>query len=93
MPSRSGQRNYRHTRHWRGPLRRTVLRRDGYRCVFCGAPGADAKGKGLTLAHYPHTHDELLAAGHDPNHPSRIVTACVRCHGHIDGGRSNGGRR
>jgi 5-methylcytosine-specific restriction endonuclease McrA len=93
MPSNPGQRTYRHTRAWRGSLRTTVLQRDGYRCVLCGHPGDGPKGKGLTLAHWPHTHDQLEAAGLNPNTPDHVITACRHCHGRLDGGRSNGGQR
>lgn len=93
MPSNRGQRSYRHTSTWRRTTRTTVLRRDGHRCRLCGHPGDDGKGKGLTLAHWPHSRAQLQHAGvTNPDAPEHIITACRRCHGHLDGGRSNGGR-
>lgn len=86
MPSAPGQRAYRHTYRWRHSLRATVLKRDGYRCVFCGDPGTDGKGKGLTLAHI---EDRVFTSS---DRPEDLVTACPSCHGRIDGHKSNGGR-
>lgn len=86
MPSSAGQRAYRHTYRWRHGLRQRVLKRDGYRCVFCGDPGTDGKGKGLTLAHI---EDHALGGA---DNEGNVVTACRPCHGRIDGPKSRGGQ-
>jgi len=64
---------------WRMFTRPTVLERDGYRCVLCGASAAEAR---LDVCHRVPTQG-LLIAGVDVFDPELCETRCARCHGQI----------
>ena len=52
--------------------RLAIYHRDGFACVYCGAPGEEI-GVGLTL-------DHLVACElGGTNLPANLVTACLRC--------------
>jgi hypothetical protein len=72
---------YADPRHKR--TRRTVLARDGYRCVDCGHH--DPSGATLVC---DHVHGVLAIP--DPFDPSACETRCLRCSGRKDGARSGG---
>ena len=75
------------SRRWKG-LRLVALRRDGFRCVRCGASGRlevdhiapvrDAPERAYDLANLQslctscHTRKTRLECGHDPIHPERL---------------------
>ncbi len=52
-----------------------ILKRDKYRCRYCGLDGANSFNNWLTL-----TQDHLLPIGHEKREdPEFIVTACSFC--------------
>lgn len=53
-------------------LRFEVLRRDGFRCRYCGRPGSES-GEGLTVDHV------IPRALGGTNDPSNLVAACQDC--------------
>jgi predicted restriction endonuclease len=71
---------YRKTRQW-AAQREKVLEAFGRRCYFCGHPGDDGNGRGLTQAHIV-AHRQ--GGGEDIGN---VVLACRRCHGRMDGSR------
>lgn len=56
-------------RHWR-KVRRNVLKRDGWRCVRCGAYGNEAD----------HIRPLRRFPDQDPYDPDGLQTLCRRCH-------------
>lgn len=76
-----------------GGLREQVLKRDGYQCIICGTTQeAHLKefGRSLTINHKNGLGRHALEGGVNPdNRLSNLETLCLRCHGHIDGLRSN----
>ena len=87
MADRPGRtRSYRFKAAWRGPVRARVLKRYGFRCVGCGDPGSDGKGKGLQLAHLV-DHD---AGGRDDE--TNVVPMCGRCHRGFDAAKQRARR-
>jgi len=52
-------------------IRRQVLRRDGHRCVGCGA---DLKAEGA------HVHHVLPRYAGGPDEPANLVSLCTMCH-------------
>jgi 5-methylcytosine-specific restriction endonuclease McrA len=72
---------YRYKKQWRGTQRQKVLDAFGRRCAYCGHPGDDGNGKGLTQAHVV-AHRQGGGDGYDD-----VVLLCRRCHGRLDGGR------
>jgi len=59
--------------HWiRDTTRRRIYKRDGYRCVYCGAAAGTETDVKLTLDHLV---PRCLGG---TNHPSNLVTCCHR---------------
>lgn len=56
-------------------VRRTVLDRDGHRCIFCGSMN------NLQIAHY--ISRGRLGLGI----PKNLIVACVKCHSDMDNGK------
>lgn len=83
VDSHANTRRYRHTNAWRpgGSVRTKVLATTGGRCLFCGWPGDDGKGKGMTLAHRL-PHDD---GGADDE--TNLIPLCPSCHTSFDNGR------
>ncbi len=74
-------RSYRFRHAWRTSTRARVLATTGGRCLWCGWPGTDGKGKGMALAHRI-PHDQ---GGTDDE--ANLVPACPPCHASWDLGR------
>jgi predicted restriction endonuclease len=81
MPSKPGQRSYRHKSTWMRSQRQAVLKKFGSACALCGYPGDDGKGQGLTQAH--NVTPEMGGS----NTIDNITLLCRSCHGRIDGSR------
>jgi len=67
-----------------GGLRKTVLERDGYKCVLCGMTDQQHLGtwnRHITINHIDHQGSHCKFPN---NNPDNLETLCLRCHGHID---------
>lgn len=84
MPNASRPGTIYQTHRWRNRIRREVLKRAGFRCQSCHAPGREIGGTAtLTVAHIvparkaPHLAEAL----------HNLKALCRPCHGREDGGR------
>jgi 5-methylcytosine-specific restriction endonuclease McrA len=68
--------------HWRH-VRLAVLRRDNYRCRYCGRSKAELRPNEKLTVHL----DPRLRGQHEYAIVSDCTTACSRCHGKLPKGR------
>lgn len=86
MPEAGKRAAYRRSSWKRGPQRKRVYERDGYRCRYCGRPGKQIGGNRVLSLQHLVPERVLARLGREP-FDSELVTACLQCHGRADGGR------
>ena len=61
-------------------LRQRVLRRDGWRCQFCGSR------QNLEV------HHQLFRSHSDKDNEDNLITLCAKCHGIVHGTKMRNGQ-